>query len=88
MAIHPQFPDSPHAILDPSVRWFPADEALRDTTSDKLIPPLVAKLRREVKDFRDGGYVGATDTSRGLLTWWFKTEHLLPGTDGTQRTFE
>jgi type III restriction enzyme len=88
MAIHPKFPESPHAILDPTVRWFPADEALRDTTSDKLMPPLVAKLRRDVKDFRDGGYVGATDTSRSLLTWWFKTEHLLPGTDGTQRPFE
>ncbi len=28
MALHPEFPDSPHAILDPEVRWFPADEAL------------------------------------------------------------
>lgn len=88
MAIHPQFPESPHAILDPTVRWFPADEALRETTSDKLIPPLVAKLRRDVKDFRDSGYVGATDTSRSLLTWWFKTEHLLPGADGTLRSFK
>lgn len=88
MAIHPQFPESPHAILDPTVRWFPADEALRETTSDKLIPPLVAKLRRDVRDFRDSGYVGATDTSRSLLTWWFRTEHLLPSADGTLRSFE
>ena len=28
MALHPDFPESPHEIIDPSVRWFPADEAL------------------------------------------------------------
>ena len=26
MALHPNFPQSPHDISDPSVRWFPADE--------------------------------------------------------------
>ena len=41
MALHKDFPDDPHAILDPSIRWFPADEALRETTMDKLMPPLV-----------------------------------------------
>ncbi len=25
MALHPDFPASPHAILEPGVRWFPAD---------------------------------------------------------------
>ncbi|NCC61080.1 MAG: type III restriction endonuclease subunit R [Verrucomicrobiae bacterium] len=79
MALHPDFPHSPHAILDPELRWFPADEALRDTTMDKLMPPLVAQLRRKVKAFRDGGYSGATDTSRSLLNWWFREPHLLPG---------
>ena len=29
MALHPRFPDDPHVILDPGMRWFPADEALR-----------------------------------------------------------
>ena len=42
MALHPDFPSSPHAILDPDVRWFPADEGRRDATVDKLMPPLVA----------------------------------------------
>jgi len=79
MALHPDFPGSPHAILDPAVRWFPADEALRDTTMDKLMPPLVAQLRKKVKEFRDSGYAGAADTSRSLLNWWFKTPHLLEG---------
>ncbi len=88
MAIHPNFPASPHAILDPEVRWFPADESLRDSSMEKLMPPLVAKLRQKVKEFRLGGYVGATDTSRFLLNWWFKTEHLLPGPDGTTAKFQ
>ncbi len=26
-----------HAILDPSIRWFPADEALRESTMDKYM---------------------------------------------------
>ena len=67
MALHPNFPDSPHAILDPELRWFPADETLRDTTMEKLMPPLVAQLRRKVQAFRDSGYVGASDTSKSLL---------------------
>ena len=88
MALHPDFPDSPHAILDPEVRWFPADETLRDTTMDKLMPPLVAQLRRKVKEFRDGGYVGACETSRSLLNWWFREPHLLPGKDAIMGNFE
>lgn len=88
MALHPDFPDSPHAILDPEIRWFPADEALRETSADKLMPPLVHQLRRKVKEFRDSSYVGATDTSRSLLTWWFKEPHLLPQADGNMATFQ
>jgi type III restriction enzyme len=87
MALHPEFPDSPHAILDPEVRWFPADEALREMTMDKLMPPLVAQLRRKVKAFRDSGYVGASDTSKSLLNWWFREPHLLPKADGSMFDF-
>lgn len=88
MALHRNFPDSPYVILDPEVRWFPADEALRDTTMDKLMPPLVAQLRRKVKEFRDAGYVGASATSKSLLTWWFKEPHLLPATDAVMHSFQ
>ncbi|OQX08003.1 MAG: type III restriction endonuclease subunit R [Desulfobulbaceae bacterium A2] len=88
MALHPDFPHSPHAVLDPAVRWFPADEALRETTMDKLMPPLVAQLRRKVKEFRDSGYVGASETSRSLLNWWFCEPHLLPKADGSMARFE
>jgi type III restriction enzyme len=87
MGLHQDFPSSPHAILDPYLRWFPADEALRDKSMEKLMPPMVAILRKKVKEFRDGGYVGATDTSRSLLNYWFNTPHLLEKADGTVTEF-
>lgn len=88
MALHPDFPNSPHAILDPDIRWFPADEGMRDGGLVKLLPPFVTLLRKEVKSWRDRGYEGATDTSRSLLNWWFKTPHMLPAPDGLLQQFE
>lgn len=88
MALHPDFPHSPHAILDPEFRWFPADEALRDSTMEKLMPPLVAELRRKVRGFRESRYGEASETSRSLLNWWFKEPHLLPGADGSMFNFK
>lgn len=88
MALHPDFPDSPHAILNPEIRWFPADEALRETSMDKLMPPLVASLRKKVQEFRESGYVGASDTSKSLLNWWFKEPHLQSQVDGTDTQFQ
>ena len=88
MALHPNFPGSPYAILDPPIRWFPADEALRETSSEKLMPPLVPQLRKKVKEWRDSGYVGATGTSKSLLNWWFSSSHLLPQTDGIMTEFQ
>ena len=88
MALHPNFPTSPHTILDPSVRWFPADEALRESSSEKLMPPLVSQLRKKVKEWRDSGYAGATDTSKSLLNWWFNTPHLMPQHDGNMTEFQ
>ncbi len=88
MALHPNFPESPYAVLDPAIRWFPADEALRELSSEKLMPPLVSQLRKGVKEWRDSAYVGATATSRSLLNWWFKTSHLLPKADGSLAEFQ
>ncbi len=88
MALHPDFPQSPHEIIDPAVRWFPADEALRETGMEKLMPPLVSELRKKVKEWRDRGYDGAAETSKSLLNWWFKTPHLLPKADGTDVEFQ
>ncbi len=63
MAPRLDFPKSPHAVLEPDTRWFPADEALRDAIYEKLMPPLMHKLRRKVKIWRESGYYGATETS-------------------------
>jgi len=87
MALHPDFPRSPYEPLLPDRRWFPAAEELRETAYEKLLPPLVAKVREEVWQWRDGGYASASNTSRALLQWWFETDHLSEQMDGTQSLF-
>lgn len=88
MALHPDFPASPHAIMDPALRWFPADETMRETSMDKLMPPLVAQLRIQVQAWRTQRYAGATATSRSLLQHWFGAPHLMPAADGTLTEFQ
>jgi type III restriction enzyme len=87
MALHPDFPHDPYVILDPAIRWFPADEARRNQSYDKLLPPLVALLRKKVKSWRDSGYEGASATSAALLNWWFATDHPVELIDGTLMQF-
>lgn len=87
MALHPNFPLSPYETLEPNHRWFPAAEELRSTAYEKLLPPLVANIRKEVKAWRDSGYAGSSATSRALLSWWFDTDHMLETADGTQSSF-
>ncbi|MCX6719983.1 MAG: DEAD/DEAH box helicase family protein, partial [Candidatus Staskawiczbacteria bacterium] len=88
MALHPKFPKSPYAILDPEVRWFPADESLRETGYGKLLPPLVAELRKKIHQWRLTGYEGASDTSRALLNWWFLTDHPIENSNGEISLFK
>ena len=88
MAINHLFPTSPYSILKPEYRWFPADEALRDSSYEKLLPPLVHKIRKDVTGWREGGYNGASATSRALLNWWFKTEHIIPKSDDSLAAFQ
>ena len=88
MALHPDFPDSPFATIDPSVRWFPADKTLRESNPGRLIPPLVAQIRTKVTEFRESGYIGARPTSVSLLNWWFRQPHRLPQEDGTFSRFQ
>ena len=64
MALHPDFPAHPTRCSPPDLRWFPAAEELRSTAYEKLLPPLVAKIREEVAAWRDAGYAGASATSR------------------------
>lgn len=87
MALHKDFPRDPFAILKPEIRWFPADEDLREKGFEKLIPPLVAELRKKVQEWRDNNYEGASTTSRALLTWWFKEEHIIYNADGSSYAF-
>ncbi|MBU6509649.1 MAG: DEAD/DEAH box helicase family protein [Gammaproteobacteria bacterium] len=82
MALLPEFPKSPYTILDPKQRWFPADETLRASSYEKLLPPLVARIREEVTEWRASSYAGASDTSRALLRYWFEMEHLSEQADG------
>jgi type III restriction enzyme len=87
MALHPKFPSSPYAELVPDQRWFPADEALRASAYEKLLPPLVAKIRKEVHTWRTNGYPGTSATSLSLLRHWFESEHLMENADGSRSTF-
>lgn len=88
MALHKDFPSSPYDMLDPLVRWFPADETIRTTSAEKLMPPLVPELRKKVLLWRNRHYEGATSTSRSLLNWWFNTPHILPKSDGATAEFK
>lgn len=83
MALHRNFPKSPHEILDPGIRWFPADETLREKGYEKLLPPLVHKLRKDIKKWRDSNYKGVSDTSRALLEWWFQRKHPMETSEGS-----
>lgn len=87
MSLHPNFPSSPFAPLVPEQRWFPADETLRTNAYEKLLPPLVAKVRAAVYEWRNQGYQGASPTSVSLLRWWFETDHLLENADGSLFAF-
>ena len=88
MAIHPQFPKSPYEVIRPELRWFPGNDALREKGYDKLLPPLVAELRRKVEQWRNSGYEGASPTSRTLLNWWFKARHPLTNENGEEWLFQ
>lgn len=87
MGLHPDLPRSPYDVPHPAQRWFPADEALRQTAYEKLLPPLVARIREAVSEWRDAGYPGTSATSLALLQWWFHTPHLVDEADGTASTF-
>ena len=66
------FPQNPFQILDPNVRWAPSQEELQEKAYEQLIPPLVYRIRLAVKEWRDSGYSGASETTKALLQFWFK----------------
>lgn len=88
MPLHPEFPESPHEVIDPSVRWTP-DTAQSQLIKDRLLlSPLVQNIREVVKTWRTNNYNGASDTSKALLNWWFKETHIKEQSDGTSTEFK
>ncbi len=83
MPIHEKFPKSPYEVIDPQHRWFPDQEIFHDTLYEKLLPPLVYKIRKEVHSWRLNNYERISSTSRSLLKWWFQEEHLIEDANGT-----
>ena len=87
MALRPDLSRSPYAALDPEHRWLSADEARRSTACERLLPPLVERIRAEEKAWRDSGYASASKTSRALLYWWFENAHVVQRADGSTEPF-
>lgn len=69
----------PYKLLSPNERWAPTQsqmDALQNAY-EKLLPPLVYKIRLAVAKWRDEDYAGASDTTKSLLNFWFNQEHLI-----------
>ncbi|MFD1144546.1 DEAD/DEAH box helicase family protein [Larkinella insperata] len=69
----------PFKILSPNERWAPTQSQLDafQNAYEKLLPPLVYKIRLAVAKWRDDNYIGASDTTKSLLNFWFNEEHLI-----------
>ena len=87
MALSPDFPTDPHAILDPDIRWYPGEAERSGRALETFLPPLVHRVRRGVKEWRDANYAGASPTTIALLRYWFQAEHATFGDDGSPRAF-
>ena len=81
------FPQDPHVILDPTVRWYPGVDDELAVSPQAVLPPLVQIVREGVTQWRSDGYPGASATSCALLRWWFDTDHLIVGADGVTIPF-
>ncbi|MCK9312060.1 MAG: DEAD/DEAH box helicase family protein, partial [Bacteroidales bacterium] len=68
---------NPFQIIPPNERWAPSvsQKELFQNAYEKLLPPLVYKIRQAVYNWREEGYKGASSTSLSLLNFWFNTEH-------------
>ena len=76
MGLNKNFPENPFKILKPEIRWFPGDNMLDEKGRDKLLPPLVNKIRKEVSQWRKNNYPNISSVTKNLLDYWFKTEHI------------
>lgn len=70
---------NPFQILMPNERWAPTKDQMEmfQNAYEKLLPPLVYKIRLAVQKWREEDYQGASETSKSLLNFWFNQEHLI-----------
>ncbi len=70
---------NPFQILSPDERWAPSQSQIDafQNVYEKLLPPLVHKIRSAVTKWRDSEYAGASETSKALLRFWFEEEHFV-----------
>lgn len=70
---------SPFEILAPNERWAPTQIQMElfQNAYEKLLPPLVYKIRLAVAKWREDNYSGASETSKLLMNFWFNQEHLI-----------
>ena len=70
---------SPFKVLSPKERWAPSQSQIDafQNAYEKLLPPLVYKIRLAVSQWREDGYTNASATSLSLLNFWFNQEHLI-----------
>lgn len=72
----------PFKIRSPNERWAPTQSQMDafQNAYEKLLPPLVYKIRLAVAKWREDNYLGASATSKSLLNFWFNQEHLIDQT--------
>ena len=69
----------PFKILPPNERWAPTQNQMDafQNVYEKILPPLVYKIRLAVAKWRENDYQGASETSKSLLNFLFNQEHLI-----------
>jgi type III restriction enzyme len=79
----------PFKILSPNERWTPSQSQMDAFQSayEKLLPPLVYKIRLAVEKWRNNDYSGASETSKSLLNFWFNQEHISSQGNGKTTQF-
>ncbi len=70
---------NPFKILLPSERLAPTRRQMDafENAYEKVLPPLVYKIRLAVQKWREDDYKGASETSKSLLKFWFDIEHIV-----------
>ena len=68
MGLDKNFPRNPQIIINPDVRWYPGSDEIGEKGREKLLPPLVNRIRKKVYQWRKEGYPDISKISQSLLT--------------------